>query len=719
MSAQTSASAVTQRRSRDLAGSFASVIARPWVWVAVLTLLGFLLRRYHLGSESLWFDEADIVERARQSLPTLLEGFTKAGENGPLYTLMLHFWLAAISASPLLERALHVVFGHNQEALVRGLAAIFGTAAIPLMYGLGWRVGGPLLGLLSAGLLTFNPFHIWHSQDAKMYTLLVFMTLASSLLYLRALDHNSVRLWLGYVVSTWIMLTVHSMAGLVLLAQIVATPFLLGIRDQGSGIRDRGSGAEFSDPRPLIPDPRFRLVRWSWAMLLILIPVLPIVWLRAAALFEGADVGGWYTPTGLTDIIGTIFVKFAVNQATPPWEAIGSISMGVLALLGSIGLLRVNKQLKTQNHALERSEGSKLKTHYLVFSLWLTPILAFWAVTLKLPLFQPRYLIMALPAYLILAAAGLLALKRVHTALAVAGAILLGLPTIWALAGVNYSAQAQKEDWRGAIGYMQDHLRLRDAIVVFPGYMETSVNYYYRAGGPGDVPQVDVKTIPSLLTKGFGANELNETLWEAVTCHERAWVVTSPVREAQEDPQHQVREWFQYNWHTFDTQVFNGVTVYGIAFNGQPRCWFPEPDHKEPHSFTNGLDFQGYIYELRRKDNTQPDASYFPLTLYWRAQHKLDQDYQVRVMIKDPSGKLVVDEALGALNGYWPTSQWPPNTQIIDYRDLRLPGGLKPGDYTISLQLYPKGQPDQLLNLKEGGSEIVLKAPLSVVPWKP
>src|SRR5439155_6121517 len=106
---------------------------------------------------------------------------------------------------------------------------------------------------------------------------------------------------------------------------------------------------------------------------------------------------------------------------------------------------------------------------------------------------------------------------------------------------------AQKEDWRGAMTYVQDHLRLRDVIVVFPGYMLTSVNYYYAPGGSGDVPHVDIKTIPSLSTKGFGENELNAYLLDAVSCHERAWLITSPVRQAQEDPKGEVQLWFQYN----------------------------------------------------------------------------------------------------------------------------------------------------------------------------
>jgi hypothetical protein len=52
------------------------------------------------------------------------------------------------------------------------------------------------------------------------------MTLLSSLLYLLAWERNRPALWAGYVLSTWIMLTVHGMAGLVLLAHLAATPFL-------------------------------------------------------------------------------------------------------------------------------------------------------------------------------------------------------------------------------------------------------------------------------------------------------------------------------------------------------------------------------------------------------------------------------------------------------------------------------------------------------------
>ena len=675
---------------------------QPWVAVAALTLLAFLLRRYRLGFESFWFDEADIVQRAMQPVPTLLQRFTEAGENGPLYTLVLHYWLAAIEAFPPLERVLHLVFGSGMEAPIRGLSATFGTACIPLMYALARRVGGTALGLTAAALLAVNPFHIWHSQDAKMYTLLVLTSLASTLLYVEALQRNKVALWAGYVLATWVMLTVHSMSGLVLLAQLAATPFLQpGI----SNFEIRSS--------------KFPWVRWGWAMLLILGPLFPIAWLRLAALLTNTlDVGNWYTTTTLTDILSTSFVAFAVNRAGPALELTGALVMALLAALGTWSFFRSSNHENPANQI----RNSKLETRNsvapLVLALWLVPIFVFWLITLRVPLFQSRYLIMALPPYLIMAGAGLLRLRRIHPLALGVAAGALGLASLGALLGVNYSQQVQKEDWRGAMVYVQDHLRLRDAIIVFPGYLVTAVDTYYKPGGPGQVPDVPVITnIPSMRTVGFGPRELEMALRQAIKGHERVWLVTSPGRQKSEDPDNRVQQWLQYNWNTFDTKVFNGVTVYGISFHEVRETWFPGPDYPERHEFPNGLVFEGYIYEIRADATQQRDASFFPLTLYWLTTRRLQEDYIFRVRIKDPSGKVIVDDAAGPLNGYWRTKEWPPGKHIIDYRDLRLPGGLTPGNYTVTLEVYPASQPGNPLQTVDGATEIVFQAPLQVIPW--
>jgi spermidine/putrescine transport system permease protein len=56
----------------------ALVLHREWVLVGALTLIGLLLRRYHLGVESFWFDEADIVAQAQAPAWQILTDFTKA-----------------------------------------------------------------------------------------------------------------------------------------------------------------------------------------------------------------------------------------------------------------------------------------------------------------------------------------------------------------------------------------------------------------------------------------------------------------------------------------------------------------------------------------------------------------------------------------------------------------------------------------------------------------
>ena len=382
-----------------------AIATQPWVWVVGLTVVGFLLRRIHLGAELLWFDEADIVAQARQPLDVVIGAFTRAGENGPLYTLMLHFWMGLYDGVPGVARLMHILFGPSFEAPVRGLAMIFGTAGIPAIYALGRRVGGVGPGVIAAALLTVNPFDLWYSQDAKMYTLLVLMTLVTTLLYLYAMERNTRLLWVSYVLATWVMLTSHSLSGLVLLAQMVATPFLL----RGIGRKTTTTSGDAAETTSA----QFRIPRLILSFVIIMAPILPIIWLRAAAVLTGTiDTGNWYASASLAEILLTIFVKFAVNQAVAtqigsieiPWETIGAVALAALALGGAWALIRRPGVLRKTEGNGRAERGSAV----LVLALWIVPVLVFWVVTMFTPLFQPRYLIMALPAYLIMAGAGIL-----------------------------------------------------------------------------------------------------------------------------------------------------------------------------------------------------------------------------------------------------------------------------------------------------------------------
>src|SRR4029079_10556402 len=254
-------------------------LQREWVLVGLLTVVGLVLRRYHLGVESFWFDEADIVAQAQAPALHILTDFTKAGANGPLYTLLLHFWIGLVGTS---------------ETAVRTLPMIFGTATIPLMYLVGRRLLTTTVGLFGALLLTVSPFHIWHSQDAKMYTLVVFVILGSLWLYLVALERDRPLWWAAYLLATWVALYAHILAALFLVAQLLVTPLLLR----------RIRPADPPTDRAAVKARRNRLLL-AWGLLLL--PFLPIALDRILALIAGNIVAGWLTPISLGDMLGVLF----------------------------------------------------------------------------------------------------------------------------------------------------------------------------------------------------------------------------------------------------------------------------------------------------------------------------------------------------------------------------------------------------------------------------
>ena len=65
----------------------------PRLALLLVILLAFGLRLYHLDYQSLWRDEVDALLFARQGIAELLPLFKTPGHNGPLYYVMLHFWI--------------------------------------------------------------------------------------------------------------------------------------------------------------------------------------------------------------------------------------------------------------------------------------------------------------------------------------------------------------------------------------------------------------------------------------------------------------------------------------------------------------------------------------------------------------------------------------------------------------------------------------------------
>ena len=137
---------------------------RQWLWLLLITVLGAALRMYHLGSWSIWVDEA----HTWRDITTPLSTFWKidGASNYPI--------------SYLMARAVVDWFGTYDPGWLRLPFALVGSATVPLLGLLSIPLVGTRAALLAALFLAVNPWHIYWSQNARAYVLLTFFgTMAS------------------------------------------------------------------------------------------------------------------------------------------------------------------------------------------------------------------------------------------------------------------------------------------------------------------------------------------------------------------------------------------------------------------------------------------------------------------------------------------------------------------------------------------------------------
>lgn len=151
------------------------------------------LRFYGLEA-GLWYDEiVTYVRYAPMPFGQIATTFDSQNQNF-LYSLLAH--------------AAFELFGASAWAL-RLPAVLFGIASIWAVYRFGREVGSTAEALLASALLTFSYHHIWFSQNARGYTGLLFWTLVSGWLLLRALREGRPTLWLLYATATALGVYTH------------------------------------------------------------------------------------------------------------------------------------------------------------------------------------------------------------------------------------------------------------------------------------------------------------------------------------------------------------------------------------------------------------------------------------------------------------------------------------------------------------------------------
>ena len=219
---------VTQRRSRRHRGPSRpvaekgppSVLSQRWfVWglLILLLLLGGAVRMYQLDSKGLWYDELGTAQYTApdRSLLQVLKG--------PLE-------VPVIPAPPLYFVTTYLFRQMGETEFLLRLPSVFcGILAIAAIYILGNALLGPWEGLIGAFLLTISQFSIRYSQEARYYSLLLFLTTLSLYFFYRGLRRNDRSSWIGYVVSSILAVYTHHFAFLFLTVEGVFALIYLAV----------------------------------------------------------------------------------------------------------------------------------------------------------------------------------------------------------------------------------------------------------------------------------------------------------------------------------------------------------------------------------------------------------------------------------------------------------------------------------------------------------
>lgn len=293
-----------------------------------------------------------------------------------------------------------------------------------------------------------------------MYALVVALVLLSMDRYLAALKEGGRSWWLVYVLVTSLAFYVHLIAALVVPVQVGC--FLLVKR-------------------------QVRAARWKpWlaSMAALTLPYLPLLAWQVPLLLQPAQTGYRFVP--LAEMLHSLLVSYSLGVVWggTPWLL--AVFLGLLLAAGFLG----------------RGAGLPLARVVMLAGWLLLPVLLFFLLTLIRPLYTARYLIFVLPAYLLLLAAGLVALSarsRLIGGLAVLALLVVSGWGLW-----SQASKPLKADFRAATHYLLACLEPDDLVLFQIPYGRYSFEYYSRQQSTPTLAGAEHRVFLPLVAGGRG-----------------------------------------------------------------------------------------------------------------------------------------------------------------------------------------------------------------------
>ncbi|MDB5162068.1 MAG: rane protein-like protein [Candidatus Saccharibacteria bacterium] len=423
------------------------------------------------ANTSLRLDEAQSLFQTNRDIGGMLH-LVAQDVHVPLYHTLLHFWQLIFGSDIYVARLLSLVFF---------VGTIIGTYYLAT-----YAFGRRSIGLFAALLVTISPFMNWYGSEARMYTMLAFMTVVHLIFFLKAIRVGGPTLWIWWTVTAILGIYTHYFFAFVLLSEFI---ILLVLKKQ------------FVTWRPL----RNMVVGGTIAALSLLPWLIYVYSLGFASNTQPA-----LAEPSAGDLFDT-YAQFIFGFQVSSINTI-IISLWPIAVLLAFFALQKSKK--------------KIPLETMIFVMVaVIPVLAAFIISVTIrPFYLSRYLIVALPALFIFLAWLLSRYRR-----RVANIIRIGLVVI---VGILFVVQVispntpVKEDYKEAVAYLDTKAAPTDVVVLAAPFTIYPVEYYYKGSA-----KLTTQPIWDRFTAGavpaYDDKKVAQETKENVDAYQHAWLMLS------------------------------------------------------------------------------------------------------------------------------------------------------------------------------------------------
>jgi len=570
--------------------------------IAVL-LLSFGVRLFRIQHHNIWGDEAFSIAFSKQALNLVLS--SGAETHPPLYHALLHVWISLVGES---------IFS------LRYFSVLPGVTLIAIVFVLGRRLFGSQMGLLTAAMMGISSFAVYYSQEARMYSLVACFCAIAFYAHLRWEITDSGRWLFIFVAGILAAVFTHYYSFFVLLAQNLYM---------------------FQQRKNSLQQWR----KWIWVQIFIFLIYIP-----------------W----------ASVQLDFITSKASARWQELSIVGMNTV-WFGTLTAFGVGETVATYGQWLGivlliplatgiRSSNSGPNQIIAVLYWLIVPLVGALLVAPLMPFYFPRYLIVGLPAYLLLVVLGF---RSSICSIRVVWLILFVAANVMSLNNYFFNQQYAKGGYGDLMAYIEDNGTDADGILLQNGAQAPLYAYY------GNQEMESYNMPPWDDTK-------MQPLLEIISSqHQRIWLVMYGDA-AGYDPDHMLEGWL----HQSAFRSYHGDYIDGSL------DLFIQGEILSQNTIDVRFGNLILLSEFGLGEIGQDGYDTLSVSLVWRALTNIDSDYTLFIHLLDGKGKLWSQIDSQPIGGTYPTSKWVYDETVIDKVALPLVRDLPSGNYQVVAGWY-------------------------------